>query len=323
MRMFISFIMVLGMLTTAATAFAGNLDSPGAPAAGSGMPTLTDIYNQLDTGAVSTPAPSFQEPLSGPTAGSGKSLSDLKSKLPAPDNTNGAATADVLSGKTFWGLRTDGTWGLNTGTLSFGSNVTGGNGLLTFSIPDGYYSGKTATANDANLVSSNIKSGVSIFGVSGTMSAYTCTTGDLSPLGRWCDNGNGTVRDMTTGLIWLQDAGWGGQYPFWVNTMVGTNAHDRAAQVKNGTPTSLTDGSIEGDWRLPTKSELVGLTTGTEAVSSSNMYKFSNVQSWYWSSTTYTYNTYNAWLVRMSNGNVIFDVKGVNDYVWPVRSGTP
>ncbi|QEM67302.1 hypothetical protein FO488_03460 [Geobacter sp. FeAm09] len=35
--------------------------------------------------------------------------------------------------------------------------------------------------------------------------AYSCS-GTLSPLGRWCDNGDGTVRDMTTGLLWLKNA---------------------------------------------------------------------------------------------------------------------
>src|SRR5210317_1250043 len=38
-----------------------------------------------------------------------------------------------------------------------------------------------------------------------------CTTGatcegTLSPQGRWCDQGDGTVKDMTTELVWLQDA---------------------------------------------------------------------------------------------------------------------
>ena len=93
------------------------------------MPTLTDIYNQLDTGTVSTPAASFQEPSSGPTTGTGKSLGDIKLKLPAPDNANGAMTGDVLSGKTFWGLRTDGTWGLKTGCSPRRDNVIGGQRL--------------------------------------------------------------------------------------------------------------------------------------------------------------------------------------------------
>jgi hypothetical protein len=40
-------------------------------------------------------------------------------------------------------------------------------------------------------------------------SGTTCS-GTLSSGGRWCDNGNGTVTDMTTGLIWLKNATCGG-----------------------------------------------------------------------------------------------------------------
>ena len=91
-----------------------------------------------------------------------------------------------------------------------------------------------------------------------------CTTGStcegtLSPLGRWCDQGDGTVKDMTTGLVWLKKADWGGQYPLW-DDLYDPDAHHRAAQLWDGSPyegsAGLSDGSVEGDWRLPTKTEL-------------------------------------------------------------------
>jgi hypothetical protein len=173
--------LVLSVLLFPVASLAGSLDSPGAPAGGSAMPTLQGIYNQLATGATSSPAGSFQEPAAGPTAGTGKSLTEIKAKLPLPDNTSGATVNDVLSGKTFWGLRTNGTWGHKTGALSSGSDVSGGDGLLAFPIPDGYYSEKTATANDADLVSGNIKSGVNIFGVNGSVieSSGNAAAGDV------------------------------------------------------------------------------------------------------------------------------------------------
>ena len=37
----------------------------------------------------------------------------------------------------------------------------------------------------------------------------TCE-GTVSAGGRWCDQGDGTVKDMTTGLVWLKKADWGG-----------------------------------------------------------------------------------------------------------------
>lgn len=387
------------ILSLMSPSFAGNLDSSGTPASGSNMPTLTDIYNQLNDGTTSAPAGAFQEPLAGPTAGTGKTLTEIKNKLPAPDNANGAAAGDVLTGKTFWGLRTDGTWGLKTGTLASQNNVTGGNGLLSFTIPDGYYSGKTATASDTNLISGNIKNGVNIFGVAGSSSVVdtssanavasdilsgksafvngalingsitsqnnvsganglksftipdgyysgktatasdtnltsgnikngttifgvagtyrgcTCATGNTSPAGRWCDNNNGTVTDMTTCLVWLKDADcpgmktWSLAITYCIETL------------RNGV-CSLTDGSVWGDWRLPTKNELVVLTTGTEYIRSSAMYKFINVQpDWYWSSSTDANDTAYAWVVLMNFGGVFAGFKTGNHYVLPVRGG--
>lgn len=101
--------------TLPVVAFGGSIDSPGLPSAGSGMPTTTEIYNRLDTGAVIPSPGAFKEPTQGPGTGTSKSLLDIQGKLPVPDNTNGATAGDVLAGKTFWGL-TNGQWGKQTGT---------------------------------------------------------------------------------------------------------------------------------------------------------------------------------------------------------------
>jgi hypothetical protein len=76
---------------------------------------------------------------------------------PVVDNTSGAAITDVLSRKTFWGLRS-GAWGPVTGNVAAGANVTGTAGSQVITIPAGLYSGSTtATANDAYLLDTNIK----------------------------------------------------------------------------------------------------------------------------------------------------------------------
>jgi len=41
----------------------------------------------------------------------------------------------------------------------------------------------------------------------------------------------------------------------------------------------------------------------------------------YWSSTTYSNNTTNAWNVNLNDGNVNNDNKTNTNYVWPVRAG--
>jgi len=80
-------------------------------------------------------------------------------------NAGTAAAANVLAGKTF-----SSSAGTDlSGTAPARPNVNGGDGSLSIVIPDGFYSGsKTATANDSNLLAANIKSGSTIFGVSGS-----------------------------------------------------------------------------------------------------------------------------------------------------------
>ncbi len=103
----------------------------------------------------------------------------------APDGT--AAATDCLDTKTFYSAN---SWLQKTGSIAScsseggntcyaasgfwtsvaGSNVPGAEGSISFSIPDGYYSGKTCTAVDGDLSAGNIKSGVTILGQLGTYS---------------------------------------------------------------------------------------------------------------------------------------------------------
>lgn len=173
---------------------------------------------------------------------------------------------------------------LVTGIATAGASFDGGNGVKVITIPDGLYSGnKTATAADNALDPANIKKDVTIFGVKGTYESAasapcTCSNPANVTNGRWCDNGNGTVTDLlgatvagtTSGvrgrcLVWLQNAGWGGTKNWRVNAIDGyDDAHARAGILSDGTA-GLSDGSVEGDWRLPTKVELQALTTDSSA----------------------------------------------------------
>ena len=54
-----------------------------------------------------------------------------------------------------------------------GDNVTGAEGALEMSIPAANYpAGKKATAQDADLLAANIAVGVTIFGVTGSLSTW-------------------------------------------------------------------------------------------------------------------------------------------------------
>jgi len=189
---------------------AGSLDSPAAPTdAGSAMFTLEDIYNRLNDGtAGSKRSGAFAEPSSGPTAGTGHTLDEIMAKAPVITG-NGATAAEVLSGKFYWGLL-GGTWGLQQGTATAGDNVTGSS--LSMTIPDGFYSGsKTATASDANLNAANVKSGTSIFGVSGTYTGIGSNIQDTS-------SGDATASDIANGkMAWVDGVELTGNVPAGAN----------------------------------------------------------------------------------------------------------
>ena len=83
-----------------------------------------------------------------------------------------AAAGDVLSGKYFYtstGTKTQGSI-----TSKDSSDLTASN--LTVTAPAGYYaSAASKTLSDASLVSGNIKSGATIFGVSGATNVVDTT----------------------------------------------------------------------------------------------------------------------------------------------------
>jgi hypothetical protein len=165
----------------------------------------------------------------------------------------------------------------------------------------------------------------------GQTTAYAAgDDGDLEkgvswPNPRFTDNGDGTVTDNLTGLIWLKNANCFG-YRTWFQALSDGNG------LANGS-CGLTDGSTAGNWRLPNRNELNSLincnrmlpalsdTQGTGWWSEGD--PFSNVD-WsgtYWTSTNYTDNPDNAWKIEMNYGHVGEKLKISSAVVWPVRGG--
>jgi hypothetical protein len=155
---------------------------------------------------------------------------------------------------------------------------------------------------------------------------------DKHPLvpARFTDNGDGTVTDNTTGLIWLKNANCFGSIT-WYQAM--TTVTDLA----NG-QCGLMDGSSQGDWRLPERAELLTLlderyeypalsnAAGTDHWMEGD--PFSGVQSSpYWSATAYENYSDAAWLVLFSQGYMLYYAnesyagKTGTCSVWPVRGG--
>ncbi|MCX6355095.1 MAG: hypothetical protein NTZ78_09365 [Candidatus Aureabacteria bacterium] len=107
-------VSVMFSVGMAGMAVAGSIDSPGAPSAGSGMYSLTQVYDYLNSGIEVTPVPSFQEPSSAPGS-TMKTLKDIYDDLRAK-YIQCTVTADkVKSGEKFFCTQ-PGRWGVQTGT---------------------------------------------------------------------------------------------------------------------------------------------------------------------------------------------------------------
>jgi len=163
-------------------------------------------------------------------------------------------------------------------------------------------------------------------GCSGDGDTTNPPTGDppcSAPDSRFADCGNGTVTDITTGLIWLKDA----------NCFDLKNFND-AVTVAGGLEDGecgLTDGSSTGNWRLPTKEEWEAIVKDDCTFGSPHLPDtagdgcwaeddpFSDVQpSAYWSSTDSSSSNF-TWIVFLHDAYFIPDAKTELHYVWPVR----
>jgi hypothetical protein len=134
---------------------------------------------------------------------------------------------------------------------------------------------------------------------------------------RFTDNGDGTVLDNATGLIWLAEANCFGVG----NWDHGLNSANALADGACG----LSDGSLAGDWRLPNARELHSLADfGRSFPAFPADHPFSGLQpNYYWTSTTREGQADRAWLVGFHEGGLWdsrYHPKIRIGYVWPVRT---
>ena len=195
-----------------------------------------------------------------------------------------AVAAEVLSTKTFSNAGGAGTGAMtNVGQ----QNVTPGTAAVT--ITQGYHNGTGTVAGDTDLVAGNIKSGVNLFGVAGTLSVPTslsllktgqtlCDTTGAGVMGAcpgtpagqdgslqkgttrsYTNNSDGTITDNVTSLMWEnlcdQDPP-GGTCPTAHDTDTTYSWVDAFTKVA-----AMNTANYAGhnDWRLPNVSELQSL----------------------------------------------------------------
>ena len=134
--------------------------------------------------------------------------------------------------------------------------------------------------------------------------------GIASPSPRFTDNGDGTVTDNLTGLMWAKTANLAG-------AMTWSDALDYANNLSLGGEGC--DSSCI-DWRIPNRSELESLldfSNYNPALPSGH--PFTNMTSYIWSSTSYASATQLVWLGH-PNGYWVTYNKARTHLVLPVRS---
>jgi hypothetical protein len=166
-----------------------------------------------------------------------------------------------------------------------------------------------------------------------TIGTVPAATASIETVGqRFEDNGDGTVTDIRTGLVWLKNANPFGRKPWGVAGVF-------CRMLRSGMA-GLTDGSVSGDWRLPSKEELQGIGTDPPATweggePSVTWTKpgapFINVEpdrllgdTRYWTSTIYRGEPpYDGWpiSIRLFYGDTDAYLRLNFFFAWPVRNG--
>jgi hypothetical protein len=132
---------------------------------------------------------------------------------------------------------------------------------------------------------------------------------------RFNDNGDGTVTDGLTALVWLKKVDC-------YNGITWSTALSNANNLKDGN-CSLSDGSVAGQWRLPNINELHSL--GSVWPLSGSPFTGLAASLIFWSSSTHTLTYTDAWVVWFNN-NYGFMTNGAKSTTgtinfWPVRGG--
>ena len=107
---------------------------------------------------------------------------------------------------------------------------------------------------------------------------------------RFVDNGDGTITDTNSGLMWSKDS-----------TSLKNVDHATAERLCAGL-----DLAGHTDWRLPTVEELFALADRTRHSPAIDTDAFPDTESdWYWTSTITAWSSDRAWVVVFDLGNVV------------------
>lgn len=148
------------------------------------------------------------------------------------------------------------------------------------------------------------------------------------PAPRFVDNGDGTVTDALTGLVWLQNAGPATTVDHQVGLLTWQQALDFVAALNDGTyPGNDTLPGLNAgytDWRMPNFKEMLSLTDYSRFTPNAlpDGHPFTGIQPAYWTSTTDRLTPDIAYFWDAANkGRLDRSEKTSALAVWPVRGG--
>ena len=138
------------------------------------------------------------------------------------------------------------------------------------------------------------------------------------------DNGNGTITDTTTGLVWdkcSRGQVWDNTTP--PGTCTGTaNSHTWAAALTEATAANSASHRGQADWRLPNRTELESLIQiNAHSPAIDGTYFPATPNNSYWTSTSYAPDPAYAWYVNFDYGDTYAGYKTSTFHVRLVRSG--
>jgi hypothetical protein len=154
------------------------------------------------------------------------------------------------------------------------------------------------------------------------------------PIPRFTENGDGTVTDNLTGLIWLEDADCLGPM-IWQEALLWAwaDVYDGSADAGGvNDDCGLEDGSVQGEWRVPTEAEFESLaymeadnpaipnTAGTGQWAEGDPFiDIPSGDAYFWTSTSVETGPASAYLGFPRSHATTPTGKGYAGYVWPVR----